>query len=276
MSKDRKLVNALVSLIRKAECDLPEDVEKALKRAYAAEDSMIAKAQLAEILKNIKIARKKKVPMCQDTGTLSFYVKVGKESTLSRKEVTAAIEAAADAATRTVPLRPNSVEALSRKSLGGNIPVIEFEEAAGKGIEVTVLPKGAGSDNMTRLCMLPPSDGVAGLRRFVLESVAAAGGKACPPTIIGVGIGGSSDACVRMAKKALLRKIGEGSGDKKLAALEKELIGEINALGIGAMGLGGKVSCLTVNIESAPCHTGSLPVAVCFSCWALRKASVRI
>lgn len=275
MAKD-KLVNSLVSLIRKAECDLPKDVETALMRAHKVETSEIAKTQLAEILKNIRIARKKKVPMCQDTGTLNFYVKVGRESPHSEKDITEAIFEAAKTATKNVPLRPNSVDVLSRKNTGGNVPAIEFEEAAGKGVEVTVLPKGAGSDNMTRLCMLPPSSGADGLRRFVLESVAAAGGKACPPTIIGVGIGGNSDACVRMAKKALLRRVGERNNDGKLAVLEKKLEGEVDGLGIGPMGLGGKVSCLSVNIESAPCHTGSLPVAVCFSCWALRRATARV
>jgi fumarate hydratase subunit alpha len=276
MASDGKLVKSLVSLIREAETDLPADVESALRRAYREEKSEIARTQLKEILRNVEIARKKTVPICQDTGILNFYVKIGKDAKYSEKELREAINEAAKTATKKVPLRQNSVDPLSRKSLGENIPVIEFEEVGGKTVDVTVLPKGAGSDNMTRLCMLPPSRGLDGIRRFVLESVAAAGGKACPPTIVCVGIGGSSDAVVRLAKKALLRKVGQRNKDKELAALEEELEEKINGLGIGPMGLGGKISCLTVNIETAPCHTGSLPVAVNLGCWALRRATGKI
>jgi fumarate hydratase subunit alpha len=274
MAKNKKLVDSIVSLIKEAETDLPADVESALLRAYRRENSDVGRVQLKEILKNT--ARKKNVPICQDTGTLNFYVKMGKDAKYSEKELREAINEAAKIATEKVPLRQNSVDPLSRKSVDGNIPVIEFEEVGGKRVEATVLPKGAGSDNMTRLRMLSPSSGLAGIRRFVLESVAAAGGKACPPTIVCVGIGGSSDAVVRLAKKALLRKVGERNKDKELAALEDELEKKINGLGIGPMGLGGKVSCLTVNIEAAPCHTGSLPVAVNLGCWALRRATGKI
>lgn len=276
MAKDKKLVDSIVSLIKEAETDLPADVESALLRAYREEKSDVGRVQLKEILKNIATARKRTVPICQDTGILNFYVKRGKDAKYSEKGLSEAINEAAKTATKKVPLRPNSVDPISRKNSGENIPVIEFEEVGGKSVEVTVLPKGAGSDNMTRLRMLSSSSGLTGIRRFVLESVAAAGGKACPPTVVCVGIGGSSDACLRMAKKALLRKVGERSKDKMLAALEDELEKSVNALGIGPMGLGGKISCLTVNIEAAPCHTGSLPVAVNLGCWALRRATGKI
>ncbi len=279
-SKDN-LVEILVDLIKKAETILPEDVESALEDAYVHEESMIGRVQLKEILDNVKLARERTIPLCQDTGVLNFYVRVGNNASIRPGAIKDAITEAVRIATQKVPLRPNVVHPLKRENTGDNtgegIPLIEFMfSGEDECIEVSVFPKGAGSENMSRLRMLKPAEGVEGIKRFVLESVAEAKGNPCPPGIIGIGIGGSSDTAVKLAKKALLRKIGIRNIDEGIANLERELKESINMLGIGPMGLGGKISGLGVNIETAFCHTGSLPVAVNIGCWATRRASVRI
>ena len=185
-------------------------------------------------------------------------------------------------ATKEIPLRPNVVHPLTRENFGTNVGLnapfinIEFDENLNREIEITVFPKGAGSENMSALKMLKPSDGVEGIKKFVLETIADAGGKPCPPIVVGVGIGGTADIALKLAKKALLRDIGERHKDKQVAELEKELLEKINSLGIGAMGLGGDITALDVFIEIAGCHTASLPVGICIQCWADRKATKRI
>lgn len=270
----------VIELIRKAETTLPKDVETLLKEARRREKDGIARMQLDAILENVRLAQSKSIPMCQDTGILSFRVKVG-----CGTDVCSIMDAIRDgliAATKEIPLRPNLVHPLSRKNtgnnVGGGIPEINFEFASGLGyVELSVYPKGAGSENMSSYRNLNPSEGVNGVKKFVLESVAKAGGNPCPPTIVGVGLGGSASIASSLAKKALYRRPVYGKNkDEKIAVLESELLDMINRLGIGPMGLGGKTTSLKVNIEAEYCHTGSLPVAVNISCWALRKASVRL
>jgi fumarate hydratase subunit alpha len=281
MISERVITETAVELLRRAETELPVDVESALKKAYGKEESEIARIQLKEILENVKFARKSSVPICQDTGIINFYVKAGSKAKVDPALIERALVKATRIATVEIPLRPNAVDPLKRGNSGDNtgkcIPNVEFDFIDGKDyIEITAFPKGAGSENMCRMRMLKPSDGIKGIKRFVLESVAEAMGNSCPPGIIGMGIGGSSDLATKLAKKALLRKIGERNGEKATAELEIELEQRINGLGIGPMGLGGITSCLAVNIEKAHCHTGSLPVAVNLGCWATRRATVRI
>ncbi len=281
MITEKKITDAVVELIRKAETDLPKDVELALRRAYLSEKNKIARIQLKSIIENIKFARKNSIPICQDTGLINFYVKIGGKADVDLGIINKSIINAVKTATRKIPLRPNTVHPLTRKnsgsSIGINIPNIEIEILPEKEyIEIIAFVKGAGSDNMSKLAMLKVSDGIAGIRKFVIETVANAGGRPCPPTIVGVGIGGSSDIAAKLAKKALLRKIELRSGDRKIAKLEDELLKKINKLGIGPMGLGGKTTALDVHIEIAHCHTGSLPVAVNLGCWANRHKTVRI
>lgn len=281
MVSGEDITKAAVELLRKAETDLPSDVESALEKAYNREESETGKLQLKNILENVRYAREKKIPLCQDTGIINLYVKIGSEVKINYKIIENALINATKIATEEIPLRPNIVNPLTRENSGDNtgtgIPHIELEFLEGKDyIEVTASPKGAGSDNMSRLKMLKPSEGLNGIRKFVLESVAEAGGNPCPPGVIGVGIGGSSDLATKLAKKALLRKVGERNRDKEIAKLEEKLERDINKLGIGPMGLGGKTTCLGVNIETAYCHTGSLPVAINIGCWANRKATVKI
>jgi fumarate hydratase subunit alpha len=280
ISKER-IAETVSELLKRAVIMLPEDVESALEKAHKKESFGVAKTQLAAILDNAKYARNKDLPICQDTGIPVIYVGIGSKAVVDTGIIEEAIIEGVRAATKGIPLRSNAVHPLTRKNSGDNtgrgVPVIEIEFLKGKDyIEITVLPKGAGSENMSRICMLKPSEGIAGIKKFILESVAAAGGNPCPPTIVGVGIGGTADRAVKLSKKALLRKISSRNNDEEMAQLEKELLVDINRLGIGPIGLGGDTSALAVHIEYAYCHTASLPVAVNLQCWANRRASARI
>ncbi|MDD4496633.1 MAG: fumarate hydratase [Methanosarcinaceae archaeon] len=264
-------IRSLVDLLRKAETELPEDVINELEKARNKEASPIAKAQLEAILKNIDIAKKHSVPMCQDTGIMIFFVEIGRELRLDF-DLEAALKEAVRKATKEIPLRPNAVDPLTRKNDGDNIgvgiPDINYSFVPGKTLKITVAPKGAGSENMSALKMLNPTE-VEGIKAFVLETVINAGGMPCPPITLGIGIGGSFDKSARLAKKALLRAL-----DTPMDAFEQEILEAVNALGIGSMGLGGSTTALAVHIEKAHCHTASLPVAVNIQCWANRHASL--
>ena len=278
-----KISDIVVELFREAVIYLPEDVKDALKKAYEEEDNELSKNTLKAIIENIKIAEEKQVPLCQDTGVPIIFLKIGKN--INSPEIIKIIEEIKEGvkrATEEIPLRPNVVHPLTRENFKTNVGLnapfinIEFDEHLDREIEITAFPKGAGSENMSALKMLKPSDGIDGIKNFVLQVVADAGGKPCPPIVVGIGIGGTADVALKLAKKALLRKIGERHKDKEIAELEKELLEKINSLGIGAMGLGGKITALDVFIEIAGCHTASLPVGICIQCWADRRASRRI
>jgi fumarate hydratase subunit alpha len=264
-------IQSIVKVLRKAEIELPDDVENALRKAEAAEESLIAKSQLQAILKNIEIAKTHGVPMCQDTGVMIFFAELGTEFRPGF-DLEAAIREAVILATAEIPLRPNAVDPLTRKNSGNNtgagIPDIHWKLVPGKHLKITAAPKGAGSENMSSLRMFNPTE-TGNIRNFVLETVVNAGGMPCPPLTIGVGIGGSSDAAARLAKEALLEPL-----DAPMEELEKEIFKAVNALGIGCMGLGGSTTALAVHVKIAHCHTASLPVAVNIQCWANRHASV--
>lgn len=266
------IIDATVEVIRLAQTKLPPDVILALKNARANENNPTAIAQLDAILKNIEIAGMKKIPMCQDTGILVFFVEIGKNVRIDFDLNGSTIEAVRQA-TKIVPLRPNSVHPLTRKNSGDNtgdgLPDINYSFVEGNKIKITVLPKGAGSENMSVLKMLKPSEKDQ-IEKFVLETVFNARGNPCPPVVIGIGIGGSFDKAARMAKRALLRELGN------MNDFEKNLTEKINSLGIGPMGLGGMTYALETHIEKAHCHTASLPVAINFNCWAARRASIEI
>lgn len=273
-----KLINEIANLIADAVIDLPRDVEDALKKAMENEEEP-AKTQLKAILKNIELARKQRKPMCQDTGTMIFYVEMGCDFPY-RNIIKPAIIEAVKKATREVPLRPNAVDVLTGKNSGDNtgfyIPYINWEIVDGNECKITVMPKGGGSENMSTLRMLKPGVGLKGVKKFVLEWMVEAAGNPCPPTVVGVGIGGGADIAMKLAKKALLRKVGERSENEKIAKMEKELLNAINSTGIGAMGLGGKTTVLDVHIEIAHRHPASLPVAIAVQCWANRRKSLKI
>lgn len=265
----------VVNLLRLAVTTLPGDVIEALERALEEETSPSARTQLEAILENVNLAQESGIPMCQDTGVPLFFLRGHYED-----GVEDAIRRGVEKATTEIPLRPNVVDALTRENPGTNVgrgmPHIVWHPNMEEMMEITVMPKGAGSENMSRLAMLRPADGIKGIKEFVLDSVVQAGGKPCPPTIVGVGIGGSSDIAPQLAKQALMRPLDQENPDPELAELENELKDALNATGIGPMGLGGKTTVLGIRIEAAHCHTASLPVAICFQCWAARKACARI
>lgn len=269
--------DTVVELIKKAVTTLPADVVEALERAKAAETGDRAGRELGTMLDNVREARACALPMCQDTGIPLFFVTVGRSSIPGLEE---AVIRAVRRATETVPLRKNVVDPLSRKNSGDNtgrdMPHVSYSFSDAAFTEIAFMPKGAGSENMSALAMLNPAQGVAGIKKFVVDSIVKAEGKPCPPVIVGVGIGGSSDICMALAKKALLRPVGRTSEESAIASLESELLAMINKTGIGPMGLGGKATALAVHIESASCHTASLPVGVNLQCYAARRAIARI
>lgn len=261
-------------LLREAQSQLPPDVVRALERAAQEETSSIALSQLRIVLANVHAAAEGVVPMCQDTGVPIFFIRGRYDHRLEQ-----AIRRGVARATEEVPLRPNTVDPLSRHNHGDNLgpgmPLVHFEPAAIDHLEISVLPKGAGSENWSALRMLNPADGMEGIRKFVIECVVKAGSRPCPPTVVGIGIGGTADLAMVLAKKALLRPLGSRNGDQALAEMESTLFQQLNTLGIGPMGLGGDTTALGVLAEKANCHTASLPVAVSLNCWAARKAFAR-
>lgn len=274
MITQEEICNTVCDLYREAAIVLPDDIKEGLKIAYENEESDIAKLNIETVLKNIQIAEEKSLPMCQDTGLPIIFVKLGN---VEVENLHQGIIDGVKKATKEVPLRTNVVDPLTRKNTGNNvgkdIPQINVELTDTDTLEITVFPKGFGSENNNRLEMLLPGEGIDGIKKFFEESVLKAGGKPCPPTVLGVGIGGSSDMVMKLAKKALLRPINESNSDPRLAKLEEELMTIANDTDIGPMGLGGKTTTLGVNVELADTHTAGLPVAICVQCWAARRAT---
>ncbi|MEM2994965.1 MAG: fumarate hydratase [Candidatus Bathyarchaeia archaeon] len=280
MNVARLVETVAFNLLKQAAIFLPEDVKQALKTAYMAETSEVGKMQLKAILDNVALAEEMQVPVCQDTGTITFYVRAGAE-TKSLDKVQVALTNATRKATREIPLRPNAVDPFTGKNSGDNtgryMPHIEWEIVSGDSLELTVMLKGGGSENVSVAEMLMPSIGVNGLKRFVVDSVVRAGAQPCPPTILGVGVsGGGVDIATKLAKKALLKPLNEPNPNPELAKLENEILEVANMTGIGPMGLGGKTTVLSVKIDYAHRHPASFPVAVAFNCWAARKSSACI
>ncbi len=279
MVEESKLKETLIVALTKAVSTIPTDVAHALNRAKASEDSELAKAQLGAILRNVEIASKKSIPICQDTGIQTFYIEAGVASPYL-KQLRSVIAEVVSEATEVIPLRANTVHPFTGKNPGNNLgrgmPVMHWELVEGDEVAITLLPKGGGSDNMSALRMLFPSDGMKGIKRAVVDHVIACGGKPCPPTIVGVGIGGGADVAMSLAARALLREIGRHHSEPEVAALEKELLELINLSGVGPMGLGGRTTSLAVHVEYAFRHPASLPVGIQVQCWADRRAKVHI
>ncbi len=269
MLEFERLVKVVEQLIVKAHTEIPEDVEKALRIAYEAEESEIARKNLGIILENLEIAKKSGVPICQDTGLPIFFVEIGRDLRLDfdiKKVVSVAIRNM----TQKI-LRPNAVHPMTRANSGDNtglgVPIVNCEIVDGDRLRIVYFPKGAGSENVSMLRMLLPME-ARRIKDFVVEVVANAMGLPCPPVIVGLGIGGSFDLSAKLAKKALLRRL------DSMNDFELEILDAVNDLGIGPMGLGGKTTALAVLSEIAHCHTASLPVAVNIQCWANRRAEV--
>lgn len=277
MIASERVEEEVCRLFKEAVIKLPSDVKKALKDAYDNETEEVARLNLEAVLDNIKAAEDMGVPLCQDTGLPIIFVKLGN---IHVENLYQGIRKGVKRATREIPLRPNVVDPFTRQNTGNNtgqlIPQIDVELVEGDYLEITVFPKGFGSENNNTLKMALPGEGEEGVENFVLDTVLAAGGKPCPPIRIGVGIGGSSDLALKLAKKALLDEVGAKNPDERLARLEEEILNQVNATGIGPMGLGGKTTALDVKIRTANTHTAGLPIGVCIQCWAARKATGRL
>jgi len=270
--------NGIVELMRKAETQLPADVVNALEQARTVEKG-VAKTQIDAILQTIDLARNSSRPMCQDTGIQTFFVDVGvdfPEINMVKQCICSAVKQA----TQDIPLRPNTVHPLTgenhKDNTGMYVPYITWDFQKGSDVLITAFPKGGGSENMSKLGMLKPGVGIEGVKDFVVDEMIKAGGQPCPPTVVGVGIGGGADLSLKLGKKALLRPVGIRHTNKDIAQIEEELIERINKSGIGPMGLGGKTTVLDVHVEIAHRHPASLPVGIAVQCWADRRASMVI
>lgn len=279
METGKLVEDVAFNIIRQAVIYLPDDVKKALKKAYSEETSETGKTQLKTIIDNIDLAEKYKAPVCQDTGTIIFYVKAGSKAK-DLEKVEGAINAATRRATKEVPLRPNAVNPFTQKNSGDNtgryIPYINWEITSGDRIEMTVMTKGGGSENVCIGGMIVPGEGISGLKKFVVDAVIRAGSQPCPPNILGIAMGGGADISMKLAKKALLRPLDKPNEDPEIAKLENEIFEAVNMTGIGPMGLGGKTTVLGVHIDYAFRHPASFPAAVAFNCWAARRSTARM
>lgn len=274
----KRITAAVKKLFIEANTDLGADVLASLQASVQKEESAIGKQVLEKIVENAGIACRNKMPICQDTGLAVLFVEIGQDVHINGGDLRTAIEEGVRQAYAEGFLRKSVCDPLSRKNTGDNTPaIIHFDVVAGNQLKIIAMPKGGGSENMSAAQMLTPAAGAEGIKKVVIEKVAAAGANPCPPIIVGVGIGGSLEQACILAKKALLRPLGESSKtDERLAQMEKELYLRINELGIGPAGLGGRVTALAVNIEMMPCHIASLPVAVNIQCHVARHKEVII
>jgi tartrate/fumarate subfamily iron-sulfur-dependent hydro-lyase alpha chain len=261
--------------------DIPQDLRDALAAARERETSVSGQRILETILRNVGVADDCDNLVCQDTGLAVYFCRVGENFPLHPVRIAEALRTGTERATLEYPLRSNSVNTLTRESSGANVgyrlPIVHWEFVPDwDGLDVKCVPKGSGSENMSFLKMCVPADGVRGIKEFVLDSIVGAGGKPCPPGIVGVGIGGSADYAMHLAKEAIARPVGSHNPDPMVAELEQELAGLLNETGIGPMGMGGDVTVLAVHVEQADTHMTLNPVAVNYQCWAARRSSAHI
>ena len=276
MITEKQIEDTIYQLYKEAAIVLGDDVKCALEDALIREDSDLGQLNIKAILKNIELAEEKSIPMCQDTGLPIIFVKLGKVEVENLYE---GIKKGVAKATLEVPLRPNVVDPITRKNsgnVGDKVPIVDIELIDEDYVEFTIMPKGFGSENNNALKMALPAEGIEGIKDFVVETALKAGGKPCPPIVVGVGIGGSSDMALKLGKKALLGKVGERNPDPTLAEMELECLERINKDGKGPMGLGGRTTALDVKILKMDTHTAGLPIGVVIQCWADRHATARL
>ncbi|MBR5503802.1 MAG: fumarate hydratase [Methanobrevibacter sp.] len=276
MITEKQIEDTIYQLYKEAAIVLGDDVKCALEDALKREDSDLGKLNIEAILKNIELAEEKSIPMCQDTGLPIIFVKLGK---VEVENLYGGIKKGVAKATSEVPLRPNVVDPITRKNsgnVGDKVPIVDIELVDTDYIEFTIMPKGFGSENNNALKMALPAEGIEGVKDFVVETALKAGGKPCPPIVVGVGIGGSSDMALKLGKKALLGKVGERNPDPTIAEMELECLERINKDGKGPMGLGGRTTALDVKILKMDTHTAGLPIGVVIQCWADRHATARL
>jgi fumarate hydratase subunit alpha len=251
------------------------DLLAALTKGAAAEESPSGKETFRQLLENARIAQEERIPMCQDCGLAVIFAEVGQDVHLVGGDFTEAINEGVRQGYSEGYLRKSLCHPLTRANTGDNTPaVIHTEIVPGDRLKLTVVPKGGGSENMSRLYMLKPAEGLAGVKERVIVTVEEAGPNPCPPIIVGVGIGGTFERAALLAKKSLLRELGHPNPDPELADLERQLLGEVNELGIGPQGLGGRITAMAVHVLMQPCHIASLPVAVNIQCHSSRHKEV--
>jgi len=270
------ITNAVAELCIRANYDLGEDVQNALRRALDMEESPVGRDILQQLIENAQIAHTESVPMCQDTGFAVVFVELGQDVHIVDGLLYDAINQGVSRGYAEGYLRKSIVShPIERINTGDNTPAVIYTEIVpGDRLKIILAPKGGGSENMSGVKMLKPSEGIEGIRQFVLDLVKSAGSNPCPPIILGVGIGGTMDKAALLAKKALLRNIGEPSSKEIDASIEEDLLQLVNRTGIGPAGLGGRVTALAVHVESFPCHIASLPVAVNIQCHAARHKEI--
>ena len=269
------IVEKVKEACMEANFKLADDVRAAVEKARGTEESPVGREILDQMLENAAIAEREQIAICQDTGFAVFFVELGDRVSIEGGLLVDAINEGVRQGYRDGYLRKSICHPLTRKNTGDNTPaIVHLELVPGDALKILLAPKGAGSENMSRVAMLKPSDGLEGIKTLVIDRVREAGANPCPPVIVGVGIGGTMEKAALIAKKAMLRPIGSLNPDPELAPLEAEFLGKINDLGIGPQGLGGRTTALAVHIEVFPCHIASLPVAVNINCHASRHKEI--
>ncbi|NIM03941.1 fumarate hydratase [bacterium] len=270
------VTQAVETLCISSNCTLSEDAWEAIKEMLKDEESPTGKEVLEQILENDRLAKEEKLPMCQDTGFTTIFVEMGQEVGVNGGDFYEAINQGVRNGYKKGYLRKSVVkDPLRRKNTGDNTPPwVHIDIIPGDRLKISVMPKGAGSENMSTIKMLTPAEGVQGVKRFVLDWVRERGANACPPLVVGVGIGGTFEGVAKLAKKALLRPIGSKNPEPFYAEIEEDFLKEINNLGLGPQGLGGSTTALAVHIEPYPCHIASLPLAINLQCHAVRHATI--
>jgi fumarate hydratase subunit alpha len=274
----KKISETVSSLFQQGCLYLPEDVLAAIKKARDQEESPVAKDVLGKLIENTEVSRKEEIPLCQDTGAAVVMLELGQEVHIKGGNLDDCINEGVRQGYDKGYLRKSMVRQpfSARVNTKDNTPaIIHTDIVPGDKLKISVIPKGGGSENCSRLTVMPPAKGQQGIIDFVVNLVEESGSNPCPPIIIGLGIGGTTDKTMTMAKKALLRKVGEPNPDPEVAELEKEILKRVNNLGIGPMGYGGRTTALAVHAEVFPAHIASMPVAVNIQCWCARhKESV--
>jgi len=271
--KASSIFQAVAQLCQEANFELGEDVIAALKRAQQAEESPLGRKVLSQLLENARIAKQERLPLCQDCGTAVVFLEIGQDVHITGGDLYDAVAEGVRQGYTEGYLRKSVVSQPFSARLNTNDntpPVIHTEIAPGDQVKITVMPKGGGAENMARLAILKPREGQKGIIDLVITTVDEAGGKPCPPLIVGLGIGGTAEAAMLLAKKALLRPVAKPNPDPETAELEKEILTQINNLGIGPLGFGGRTTALAVHAEVMPTHIASLPVAINLQCHSAR------
>jgi len=271
--KVEEITRTVSRLFQEANLFLPSDVLASLKQAREAEESPVGREVLDRIMENAEISAREKTPLCQDTGTAVVLLELGQEVHVTGGDLYTAVNEGVRQGYKEGYLRKSIVSQpySARVNTKDNTPAVIYTDIApGDKLKITVMPKGGGAENMTRLAMLRPAQGRQGVIDSVVNAVDEAGSNPCPPVIVGVGIGGTAEKTIILAKQALLRKVGEPNPDAEVAELEKEILERVNKLGIGPQGFGGRITALAVHVEASPCHIASMPVAVNLQCHSAR------